>query len=67
MYFFKKKSILIVPYDPTCLFVATIVGWCAVPVAVAGSLDAGATVVKVAVDVVEAVAIEVADVAAVVV
>lgn len=52
------ECILIVPFDPTCLFVA---------VAVSGSVDSGVAVVKVAVDMVEAVAIEVAGVAAVVV
>lgn len=46
------------------MLVTTIVRWCAV--AVSGSVDAGVIVVEVAVDMVEAVAIEVA-VAAVVV
>lgn len=49
------------------MFVATLVGWRAVAVAVAGSVDAGVAVVEVAVDMVEAVTIEVADVTAVVV
>lgn len=47
------------------LLITNVVCWYAV--VVFGSVDAGVTVVKVAVDMVEAVAIEVADVAAVVV